>query len=83
MPLFDWNTSSSSSVLSDKFWVYWAVTIPVTILVIVIWRFWYVFDEWRWSHGKKGTVYKDFRDWMKSGSMEADKKMNPESGKTP
>ena len=66
MPLFDWNSPASSSILSSKFWIYWAVTIPTTILVLVVWRFWYVFDEWRWNNMQNETVYKDFRAWLRS-----------------
>lgn len=38
MPFFDWD--SSSSIVTDKFWIFWAVTVPFTILVLVIWQLW-------------------------------------------
>ena len=34
MPLFDWQ---SSNVVTERFWIYWAVTIPLTIVVLVAW----------------------------------------------
>jgi hypothetical protein len=34
LPLFDW---SASPVIQKRFWVYWATTLPVTLLVFIIW----------------------------------------------
>ncbi|CAF9936666.1 hypothetical protein IMSHALPRED_010847 [Imshaugia aleurites] len=54
MGMFEWqaslsspssSTTSSSSVLSSKFWIYWATTIPLTIAVIVSWRLWWVRED--------------------------------------
>lgn len=57
MGIFDWqsdNGSSSSSgssssgdddndpVVGYDFWVYWAITIPLTIIILVLWRAWWV-----------------------------------------
>ena len=52
MSMFEWNassspsspssSSSSSPILSSKFWIYWAITIPLTIAVIAFWRVWWV-----------------------------------------
>jgi hypothetical protein len=36
MPLFDWGASSMRGVMTDHFWIYWAVTGPLTILVMGI-----------------------------------------------
>ena len=40
MPLFDWQASRDSSIVSEHFWIYWAVTIPLTVVVIAIWFVW-------------------------------------------
>lgn len=32
----------SEAVVGYDFWVYWAITIPVTILILVTWRAWWV-----------------------------------------
>ena len=51
MSMFDWQAtspsgskaiSSDSSILSSKFWVYWVITIPLTLIVIISWRLWWV-----------------------------------------
>jgi hypothetical protein len=34
MPLFDWNVESMQSVTTDHFWMYWAVTLPLTVVVM-------------------------------------------------
>ncbi|KAF2009029.1 hypothetical protein BU24DRAFT_497592 [Aaosphaeria arxii CBS 175.79] len=53
MDMFNWRPSSPSSPSSDSeeskvvaelFWVYWAVTVPLTIVVAVGWRIW-----WGWE----------------------------------
>jgi flagellar biosynthesis/type III secretory pathway M-ring protein FliF/YscJ len=41
MPLFDWPASTPSHIATtSNFWVYWAVTVPLTILVLAIWTVW-------------------------------------------
>lgn len=34
MPLFEWNATTMKHVPSNKFWVYWAVTAPLTTVVM-------------------------------------------------
>ncbi|KAK3376343.1 hypothetical protein B0T24DRAFT_525754 [Lasiosphaeria ovina] len=51
MSMFDWQAGSSSSSSPDgggpdgsvvrAFWIYWAVSVPLTILVLVGWRVWW------------------------------------------
>ena len=38
MPVFDW---TSADTLTPRFWLYWEITIPLTVLVILLWRLWY------------------------------------------
>jgi uncharacterized membrane protein len=84
MPLFNWgsSTSDSTSLVNAEFWIYWAVTVPSTILVLLVWRLWYVFDEWRWSREKKGTVYSDFRAWIRACYIAGGQKGHLGGGKT-
>jgi Mg2+ and Co2+ transporter CorA len=38
MSMFDWNAGAGSSATVDRrFWIYWAVTLPLTVAVIVVW----------------------------------------------
>lgn len=43
--MFDWQASNSSSSnglsVSSYIWVYWVVTIPLTLLVMIVWRKWW------------------------------------------
>lgn len=41
MPLLQWQ---NDAVLSSRFWIYWAITIPLTCLVLLLWAVWI-----RWS----------------------------------
>jgi Mg2+ and Co2+ transporter CorA len=40
MPLLDWNAGRNDSVVNGKFWIYWAFTIPLTLLTMFIWLIW-------------------------------------------
>lgn len=40
MSMFNWQASANDPVLSSRFWVYWAVTVPLTLLVLAVWLFW-------------------------------------------
>ncbi|KAJ4148056.1 hypothetical protein LMH87_002544 [Akanthomyces muscarius] len=44
MPLFDWSKPSINRIASDHFWVYWAVTAPLTLTTmagVVTWALWH------------------------------------------
>ena len=40
MPLFEWDAVGDSKVVSNRFWIYWAVTIPLTFLTLLFWVLW-------------------------------------------
>jgi Mg2+ and Co2+ transporter CorA len=40
MPLFNWNADRNSTVVNDRFWIYWAVTVPLTLSTLIIWLSW-------------------------------------------
>ena len=39
MSMFDWQ-ANAESVLTSRFWIYWAVTIPLTLATICAWYLW-------------------------------------------
>ena len=41
MTMFDWQTSGQ--VVSSRFWIYWAVSVPLTALLMGGLYFWYRF----------------------------------------
>lgn len=45
MSMFDWQASDSSSSyglsVSSYIWVYWVVTVPLTLLIMAVWRKWW------------------------------------------
>jgi hypothetical protein len=47
MPLFNWDAPRGESVLKSRFWVFWAVTIPLTLAVIGVWWLWMLWRESR------------------------------------
>lgn len=40
MSMFNWQASGTEPVLSSRFWIYWAVTLPLTLLVLLVWLSW-------------------------------------------
>lgn len=38
MSMFDWN--AGKQVISDRFWIYWVVTMPLTLLTVISWLMW-------------------------------------------
>ena len=39
--LFNWQAQKAGDILSNRFWIYWAVVIPLTATILSIWSFWY------------------------------------------
>lgn len=52
MSMFDWQAGPGQQVVASRFWVYWAVATPLTMVVLVIWGFWV------WHHNKSETPEK-------------------------
>jgi hypothetical protein len=40
MDMFNWRAPKGSSVVSPRFWIYWVVTVPLTLVVLTIWSIW-------------------------------------------
>ena len=56
MPMFNWDAERERDVVSHRFWIYWAVTVPGTLAVLIVWRLWWVFDEWRVRREEEGPL---------------------------
>jgi hypothetical protein len=50
MDMFDWFAGHGTPVVSGRFWIYWSVTIPLTLLTVGIWLGW---EFWVMSRQKK------------------------------
>ena len=61
MSMFNWQTSASGSGnhLSGYFWVYWAVTIPLTLVTLGGWYVWYRYADQEWSQALKEGLSHD------------------------
>ena len=40
MPILDWNADRASAVVTQHAWLYLAVTLPLTVLVLIVWSGW-------------------------------------------
>ncbi|KAK1584947.1 uncharacterized protein LY79DRAFT_559858 [Colletotrichum navitas] len=50
MSMFDWQGSSSTAgetngTVVPEFWIYWAVSVPLTLAIVIGWRFWWHFQK--------------------------------------
>ncbi len=40
MNMFDVHAGEGEHVLSGNFWIYWAITLPITAIVLLVWMAW-------------------------------------------
>jgi hypothetical protein len=40
IPMFNWDATEGEKVVENRFYIYWAVTIPLTIVVLAVWAIW-------------------------------------------
>jgi cell division protein FtsB len=62
--IFDWQAPAGSSVLSPRFWIYWAVTLPLTLVVFAIW--------FTWQHHHQQRDHQDNVEIVNIGSVAPD-----------
>lgn len=68
MSMFDWQYQSESgdgSILSDRFWIYWVVSIPLTMMTLVGWAIWWKVEMARYQ--------KAFAEAMNESATDNDK----------
>ncbi|KAI1826800.1 hypothetical protein F4861DRAFT_495222 [Xylaria intraflava] len=51
---FDWQNSGMA--VSKSFWVYWAFTLPLTVIVVVGWRIWWGLEQRRFDQDIKAEI---------------------------
>jgi hypothetical protein len=34
--------------MSDNFWLYWAITLPVTLGTVLVWASWHILPRYSW-----------------------------------
>lgn len=50
--MFDWQAEDIRLVLNQRFWLYWAVSLPLTIITLGAWAFWTRIDT-SWRRGQE------------------------------
>ena len=43
--MFDFSNGTTRSTVTQNFWVYWVVTIPLTLAILGIWKTWMVMEN--------------------------------------
>ena len=59
MDMFDWQAPKGASVVSFRFWIYWAVTAPLTVVVVSIWFLWLRTHKKHEVEGRKDSTPAD------------------------
>jgi hypothetical protein len=56
MSMFNWQYDGSNdglrsegTVVSSRFWIYWVVTVPLTMLTLLGWSLWWNFEKNRYD----------------------------------
>lgn len=47
MPFFDFSEPSGALILKDHFWLYWAVSVPLTVAILAIYGVFLVLVDWK------------------------------------
>ncbi|MCJ1324670.1 hypothetical protein MMC10_001332 [Thelotrema lepadinum] len=58
VPVFNWDAGPDVSVVTYRFWYYWATTLPLTALVLLIWAFWEPVTRFVWTVYDRSVVRK-------------------------
>ncbi|KXH61475.1 acetyltransferase [Colletotrichum salicis] len=74
MSMFNWQVSTSSDstggggkpTVVPQFWIYWAVSLPLTVAIVIGWRVWWHFQKSYyeikfWRSEKENVVFEDKR----------------------
>ena len=48
MSMFNWQASGPK--ISPYIWLYWAISVPLTILTLLIWRFWWKVEDAKYDY---------------------------------
>lgn len=58
--MFNWQADSGITVVSPRFWIYWAITLPLTIVVVLVWFIWIQRKDAR--HRREDLATRQFDD---------------------
>lgn len=56
MDMFDWFAGEGERVVSARFWVYWSVTVPLTLITVGTWLGWELWSGERGGEVRQGSV---------------------------
>ena len=82
MGMFDWQHNADGGVISGRFWIYWAIAIPLTVVTLLGWGIWWGIEMKRFEKGFADALNEtsETRDkqemerqaWMAPGGWSAD-----------
>jgi len=76
MTMFNWNASQGQPIASKYIWVYFVITIPLTLLILLTWLWWYKRSQRthqrRWTDIETALELSDFSGLHVDGSLTPD-----------
>ncbi|KAK1716670.1 uncharacterized protein BDZ83DRAFT_587293 [Colletotrichum acutatum] len=84
MSFFNWQASSSSGddggaepTVVPQFWIYWAVSLPLTIAIVIGWRVWWHFQKAYYeTKFLRPEKHQDYEDKSRSKSRDRSREMS-------
>ncbi|KAF9880188.1 hypothetical protein CkaCkLH20_02142 [Colletotrichum karsti] len=73
MELFNWSPENGESTVNPRFWIFWAVAVPLTLVVLTVWLLWLKMHrrrEERRSKASAGDLIRQRFDAFDSGRPE-------------
>jgi len=69
--------------VNPRLWIYWAVTVPATVIVFTFWNVWYSFEDSRHWRRKGKNFSSEFSVWLRSRhGKEEDRSGNLKKGES-
>ena len=67
MSMFTWPEPAEGTAVSGSFWIFWIITIPLTVLVGVGWRIWFT---WEFKRYQKELEEANNEEYFKDGKLD-------------
>ena len=78
MTMFNWNASRGEPIASKYIWVYFAITIPLTLLILLIWLWWY--KQSQRTHQQRWTDIETALELKDISGLHVDGDLTPDTG---
>ncbi|OCK94825.1 uncharacterized protein K441DRAFT_89226 [Cenococcum geophilum 1.58] len=78
MTMFNWNASQGQPIASKYIWVYFVITIPLTLLILLTWLWWYKRSQR--THQRRWTDIETALELSDFSGLHVDGNLTPDTG---